>query len=122
MRNSKEQREAARQHCIRMNAKATNPFRDPEKQGELSMRVWNNPKKKAEVLRKRKYKPGFKGEAFVWKGREKTEEQKVKYREFSKAKEELNKLAQELDVEIDIRKLDKEQTQRVLESLKKLPR
>lgn len=122
MKNSKKQREAVRKHCQEMNARPTNPFRDPARQRELSMRVWNDPKKKARVLRKRKPKPGFKGESFVWRGKTKTEEQKVKYREFSKAKEELTKEVAKLGLEIDVRAMNKEQTLKTLANIKKLPR
>lgn len=122
MRNSKKQRDTASKHCQEMNARSTNPFRDPAKQRELSMRVWNNPEKKARILKKRKSKPGFKGESFVWAGKTKTEEQKVKYREFSKAKEELAREVSKLGLEINIRSMNKEQTIKTLAHIKKLPR
>jgi len=86
------------------------------------MRVWNDPKKKARVLGSRKPKPGFKGESFMWRGKTKTEEQKVKYREFSKAKKELTKEVAKLGLDINIRSMNKEQALKTLASIKKLPR
>lgn len=124
MRNSPAQREAVRQHCLRMNAE-NNPMKRPEviaKANKSREKYWKSKTWKAKMLRKRKKNhytpPTF---AYSWGGMERPKEATEKYREFTQAKKQLRELAVKHGIKVDIVSLDKEQTLRMIDTLKKLP-